>query len=136
MIAFASVDLPDPFGPIIAWTLPLSTVRSRPLRISRSAAVTCRFLISSCAIRLRSGALSRDRRLFAVALGELHELGEGRAVERLEHAALHAHPEEPRGAGASGVALVRARDALGRQRPEAVHRRNRALERDDDLVHR
>ena len=30
----ASVDLPDPFGPMIAWTLPASTSRSTPLRIA------------------------------------------------------------------------------------------------------
>src|SRR4051794_21236320 len=127
MIALASVDLPEPFGPIIAWTLPLSTVRSRPLRISRSAAVTRRFRISSCAINLRPGLVSRDRRLGGVPLGELDELGQGRAVQRLEDAALDAHPEQARRARAARVVLVGARDALRRERSEAVHRGDRAL---------
>ena len=34
MITWDSVDLPDPFGPITAWTSPLRTTRSIPLRIS------------------------------------------------------------------------------------------------------
>ena len=34
MTTFASVDLPEPFGPIRAWISPLPTARSRPLRIS------------------------------------------------------------------------------------------------------
>src|SRR4051794_15421091 len=34
MITWASVDLPEPFGPITAWTWPLSTSRSTPRRIS------------------------------------------------------------------------------------------------------
>ena len=38
MIAFASVDLPEPFGPIRAWMRPFSTSRSSPLRISLSSA--------------------------------------------------------------------------------------------------
>ena len=105
MIAFASVDLPDPFGPIIAWTLPLSTARSRPLRISRSPAVTCRFLISSCAMCLRLVPL-RHRRLGRLPFGELHELGERGAVQCLQYPALDAHPQEPRGAGPARVALV------------------------------
>src|SRR5438874_1475381 len=134
MIAFASVDLPDPFGPIIACTLPLSTVRSSPLRISRSPAVTYRFLISSCAICLRPVPL-RHRGLGRLPFGELHELGERGAVQRLHYPALHAHPQKPGGAGSARVALVGARDTLGRQRDEAVHRRDRALEGQHYLVH-
>src|SRR5579872_6082399 len=34
MITWASVDLPEPLGPITAWTWPLSTERSTPRRIS------------------------------------------------------------------------------------------------------
>ena len=49
MIALARVDLPEPFGPISAWTLPFSTSRSRPRRISLSSALTCRLRISSSA---------------------------------------------------------------------------------------
>ncbi len=50
MIAFASVDLPEPFGPIRAWISPLPTARSRPLRISFSPARTWRLRISSSAM--------------------------------------------------------------------------------------
>ncbi len=49
MITLASVDLPEPFGPIRAWTLPFSTSRSRPLRIFLSSTLTCRLRISSSA---------------------------------------------------------------------------------------
>ena len=50
MIALASVDLPEPFGPISAWISPERTCRSTPLRICLSPAVTCRFLISRSAM--------------------------------------------------------------------------------------
>src|SRR5262249_22237292 len=46
---WASVDLPEPFGPMMAWTSPAFTVRSRPLSISRPSTVTLRSLISSIA---------------------------------------------------------------------------------------
>ena len=49
MIALARVDLPEPFGPIRAWTLPFSTSRSRPRRICLSSTLTCRLRISSSA---------------------------------------------------------------------------------------
>src|SRR5690348_5451586 len=45
-----SVDLPEPFGPMIACTSPSFTVNESPWRISRSSTRTCRFLISSNAI--------------------------------------------------------------------------------------
>src|SRR5688500_4930374 len=35
MITWARVDLPEPLGPITAWTSPDRTVRSTPRRISR-----------------------------------------------------------------------------------------------------
>ncbi len=38
-IAYDSVDLPDPLGPISAWVSPDFTVRSTPLRIGMSVAV-------------------------------------------------------------------------------------------------
>ncbi len=49
MIALARVDLPEPFGPISAWMLALSTSRLTPLRICLPSAVTCRLRISSSA---------------------------------------------------------------------------------------
>src|SRR5438445_2501135 len=42
-----SVDLPEPFGPMIACTSPGLTVSDRPWRISRSSTRTLRFLTSS-----------------------------------------------------------------------------------------
>src|ERR1700682_4226102 len=42
-----SVDLPEPFGPMIACTSPGFTVRDSPWRISRSSTRTCRFFTSS-----------------------------------------------------------------------------------------
>src|SRR5215207_4985861 len=98
MIAFASVDLPDPFGPISAWNSPARTCRSTPLRICLSAAVTCRFLISSSAIKsLRSddrGGMEGMSRLHGVGCVlrdgrpcvELDQLGQGRALQRADHA--------------------------------------------------
>src|SRR5512133_2778986 len=100
MITLARVDLPEPLGPIRARISPLSTVRSRPLRIFFSPAETCRFRISSSAIWLqvgcagcgepglrgaRDGADLRD----GGPLREVDELGERRALERADHAALH-----------------------------------------------
>src|SRR5688572_31896654 len=46
MRVLASVDLPEPFGPIRAWVSPFFTTRSTPCRISRSSVRTCRFWIS------------------------------------------------------------------------------------------
>ena len=139
MIALARVDLPDPFGPISAWTLPFATSRSSPRRISLPSALTCRFRISSSAICLRfvvavagqaalpTGAVAARLR----AAGELDQLGQRRAGQRLGDAALHAGPEQLRRAGAVAVALVRAEHlALGRL-VEALHRRDLAFQRLD-----
>src|SRR5436189_16629 len=46
MIASESVLLPEPFGPMIACTEPLSTTRSIPLRIVLPSTLTTRSLIS------------------------------------------------------------------------------------------
>src|SRR3954447_3278168 len=91
MIAFASVDLPDPLGPISAWNSPARTCRSTPLRICFSAAVTCRFLIwSSAMYPLRGGYGS-----FGDGAGlELDELGQRRALQGLDDAHLHARPQQ------------------------------------------
>src|SRR5688572_23611798 len=92
MIAFASVDLPDPFGPIIAWISPERTWRSTPLRICFSPAATCRFLISRSAMDLQVGVLSRGR------ARELDELRQRGALQGLDDAHLHARPEQLGGA--------------------------------------
>src|SRR3954470_12409834 len=131
MIAFASVDLPEPFGPISAWTSPLDTSRSRPLRISLSSALTCRLRISRSAIGLRCRGLkgwSGDRdRLDRRRAGELDQVGKRRARQRLRDPAVHAGPQQLRRAGA-GVDLVRAEDPPLAVGVEALHRRDRALQ--------
>src|SRR5918996_2806500 len=102
MIAFASVDLPEPFGPISAWNSPERTCRSTPLRICLSPAETWRFLISSSAMDLQWG--------FVRGCGELHELGQGRSLQRLDDAHLHARPQQLGGA-VLAVGDVRAEHA-------------------------
>src|SRR5687768_8313634 len=106
MIALASVDLPEPFGPISAWTSSGFTVRSIPLRICLSPARAWRLRIS------RSGIGSNLDQFRLVAVCELDELGEGRALERLDDAALHAHPQELRGAEVA-VVVVGAQHLAG-----------------------
>src|SRR5688572_9253830 len=89
MTTFASVDLPEPFGPMRAWISPERTWRSTPLRICLSPAATCRFRISRSAMDLQvrfSGG------------GEADELRERGALQRLDDAHLHARPQELRGA--------------------------------------
>src|SRR5680860_1445458 len=53
---YASVDLPEPFGPMIAWVSPALMVRSTPFRISFGpssvSTLTCRSLISKLAMSL------------------------------------------------------------------------------------
>src|ERR1700731_3736961 len=46
-MTWLSVDLPEPFGPMMACTSPLFTVSESPWRISRSSTRTCRSLTSS-----------------------------------------------------------------------------------------
>ena len=46
----ASVVLPEPLGPMMAWTSPALTVRLMPRRISLSSTRACRFLISSMSL--------------------------------------------------------------------------------------
>src|SRR3954447_21422358 len=82
MIALARVDLPDPFGPIIAWISPERTWRSTPLRICFSPAETCRFRISRSAMR------GVDLHLGYVRSGELDELGQGGPLQGLDDAHL------------------------------------------------
>src|SRR3954471_18759906 len=70
--ARASVLLPEPFGPMIAWTSPGLTVRSMPLRMSLSSALTCRFLISSIVIFLTDRSFQADTEQLLRFDGELH----------------------------------------------------------------
>src|SRR5437868_4457496 len=79
MIASESVLLPDPFGPMIAWTEPLSTTRSIPLRIVFPSTLTTRSLISTLDIH----TLPRRGR---------GDLSQGHSVERLRDAVLELQP--------------------------------------------
>src|SRR5215218_579513 len=130
MIALARVDLPDPFGPISAWNSPERTWRSTPRRMDFSPALTCRLRIS------RSAMVSLGQRKRSVVVGELDELGQRGALQRADDPHLHARPHQLGGA----VALIRAVGAR-HARPrlpldEALHRRDRALEREHHRVHR
>src|ERR1700751_5717352 len=60
-----SVDLPEPFGPMMACTSPLFTVSDSPWRISRSSTRTCKFLTSSNAIILFRQAAGRPKWMLA-----------------------------------------------------------------------
>src|SRR5215216_7450749 len=130
MIALARVDLPEPFGPIRAWMLPLSTSRLTPLRICLPSAVTCRLRISSSAIGTPvsiGSCLGRDvcgglRSGCGRMVGKLDQLGERRAGERLGDAALHPRPEKFGCAGLIAVALVRAGNLALGVGLEALHR--------------
>src|SRR5919199_1375182 len=101
MTALASVDLPEPLGPMRACTSPGRTMRSRPLRICLSSAI-----LSLTSDGLRGG--DRDGPVLARREGD--ELGQGRAGERLHDAAVDARPQELRGAAVAAVGRVRAED--------------------------
>src|SRR3954451_12409786 len=132
MIALASVDLPEPLGPMRAWISLLCRSRSRPLRICLSPAATWRLRICSSAIDGHQGGLRSG-----CAGGEGDQLGEGRALHRLDHAALDARPQQLGGAPVTVVGLVGAQHALAVTIvDEAGHRCDRALEREHRLVHR
>src|SRR5919199_4758328 len=99
MIALASVDLPEPLGPISAWNSPSRTWRSTPLRICLSAAETCRFLISRSAMDLQGSSRGSGGR-------ELDELGQRGALQGPDHAHLDARPQQLGGA-VLAVGMVR-----------------------------
>src|SRR5438309_8827146 len=85
MIASESVLLPEPFGPMIACTEPLSTTRSIPLRIVLPSTLTTRSLIS----RLDMHTLPRRR---------LRKLRESHPIKSLRDAVLHLEPHGARAA--------------------------------------
>src|SRR6266498_1635613 len=65
-MAYASVDLPEPFGPMIAWVCPARTARSTPRRIcwlspAASVTLTCRSRISRVDI-ISPGLVARRAR--------------------------------------------------------------------------
>src|SRR3954468_5142051 len=142
MMALASVDLPEPLGPISAWNSPARTCRSTPLRICFSPALTWRFLIWSSpmcpwsqSLGSRYGLRDGDaaRRGTLVELDELRERG---ALQRADHAHLHPRPQQLGRARAGALTVVRALDAAVAVVEEAVHRGDRALEREHRLIHR
>src|SRR4051794_3550643 len=110
MIALARVDLPEPLGPMSAWTSPERTVRSSPLRICLSPTATWRFLISSSGIRwsASNGGSGRDHGLARRhgLGGECDEVGERRLLQRLEDAALDARPQQLGRAAVAVIGLV------------------------------
>src|SRR5881396_241257 len=66
----ASVLLPDPFGPMMACTWPMSIDRLTPRRMSRFPARTCRFSIRSMA--LSNAALQGDAQELLRFDGKFH----------------------------------------------------------------
>src|SRR5262245_37840305 len=140
MIALARVDLPEPLGPISACTLPFSTSRSSPRRISLSSALTCRLRISSSAnvapflgflkvCRSGGGADRRLARSAGTGTGEFDQLCQRRAREGLADTALHPRPEQLGRAGAVAVVLVRTEDFSVRGVVKALHWRDLSFER-------
>src|SRR6478752_10441103 len=102
-IEYARVDLPEPFGPMIAWVSPLLMVRSTPLRISlrspSASTVTWRLRISRVLMRsglLLDGVVDVDVDGVAVDLHGVHgdRLGRGKA-ERLAGLQLELRAVQP-----------------------------------------
>src|SRR5918912_1641348 len=58
MRTLASVDFPEPFGPITAWPSPSRTVRSIPFRISLPSPLARRPRISSVAVATAVSAIA------------------------------------------------------------------------------
>src|SRR3954447_10226342 len=120
MIVEASVDLPEPLGPIRAWISPLLTSRSTPLRISRSSTRTWRLRISRSAI-----CLLRDR----LGRGLGNEFGKRRVLQRAHDREAQARPQQLGGAAVIGVGLAGADDRAVRVRGDALDGGDGALER-------
>src|SRR5262245_49002393 len=149
MIVLARVDLPEPLGPISAWTSPRSTLRSTPRRIALPSTVTCRFWISRSAIsdglsllcsggggRADAGAGAAARGLDAAALRERGKLGKRGLLERALDAAVDAGPEQLRGAVLVSVYLVVAQHPAVAELAHTRHRHDALAERVHDLGHR
>src|SRR3954467_11240167 len=95
MIVEASVDLPEPLGPMRACSSPLPMLRSTPRRISRSSTLTCRLRIS----RSANGSHLRG-----------YEFGKGRVVGRAHDREARAGPQQLGRAAVAGLGLARADD--------------------------
>src|SRR3954469_6082584 len=124
MIVEASVDFPEPLGPMSAWSSPFETDRSTPLRISRSSTRTCRLRISR----------SANGFSYAALLG--NEFGKRGVLQRAHDREAHAGPQKLGGAGMVGVGLARADDPAVGVGGDAFDGGDAPLERLDDLGHR
>src|SRR3546814_10317765 len=98
MMTWDSVDLPEPFGPMMAWTWPERMVRSIPLRISRPATPARRLRISLTCWRVGSDidgplylAVHASCLVHSARLGGGQ--GMGRTVDQREGAAVLPAPE-------------------------------------------
>ena len=119
MITLASVDLPEPLGPISAWISPARTVRSTPLRICLSPAWTWRFRISSSAMvhsvfvvsQATAACCGRDGLGWRAGRRTRRARRASCCSERLDDAALHARPQQLGRAAVAAVGLVRAQHA-------------------------
>src|SRR2546427_5000789 len=83
MIASESVLLPEPFGPMIAWTEPLSITRSMPFKIVFPSTLTTRSRISRLDMGARPG-------------GGRRKLRQGHAIERPGNGRLELQPHGAR----------------------------------------
>src|SRR4051794_21632486 len=128
MIVDASVDFPEPLGPMSACSSPLLTLRSTPRRISRSSTRTWRLRISRSAIWVSYA----DRR----GRGLGNEFGKRRVLQRAHDREAHARPQQLGGAAVRGVRFPGADDRAVGVGGDALDRRDRALEGLDDLGHR
>src|ERR1051325_7978869 len=121
----ASVLLPEPLGPMIAWTSPALTVRSMPRRISLPSTLACRFLMTSIqtlSLRRRRG----ESALEAVGVGDVvdryfRQIVGDEALNVLPDRALRADPA----IAAVLLALL-----------EAIHEHERPLDRLVDFFER
>src|SRR3954452_2806673 len=123
MIVEASVDFPEPFGPMSACSSPFETDRSTPLRISRSSTRTCRLRISR----------SANGFSYAALLG--NEFGKRGVLQRAHDREAHAGPQQLCGAGVVRVGLARADDRAVGVGGDAFDGGDAPLERLDDLGH-
>src|SRR5215213_2887892 len=126
-IEYARVDLPEPFGPMIAWVSPDRTVRSTPRRISLASSpsptVTCRSRISrtdkafsSVAGRGGEAVVDRDIDVHVLPVHadrvDIDRLG-GREVGGFAGAQVEARPVQPALDGGGALELL---DVALRQR--------------------
>ena len=133
MIALASVDLPEPLGPISAWNSPERTRRSTPLEDLLVAGRDVQVLDLEVG-HVSPGQVSRAKGVMAGAAKSTSSASVVRCSERTTpictrvHSSLVAHswPSAWCEQSTRPLAVVE----------EAVHRRDVALEREHDGVHR